>query len=118
VTRWTVAVVAAVILGGIATVALARLLGRSGSRASILVSVVSGWLAACVLWNLAGGLAVHYGWLAWHEGAVFVGLALVGGLWQYRTEVRRGRERGLAVFVGGQLVWLVIVLTRNGVFQP
>jgi hypothetical protein len=38
------------------------------------------------------------------------------GFWHYRVRLARGREQGLVVFVGGQLVWLVIVLVQNGVF--
>jgi hypothetical protein len=39
------------------------------------------------------------------------------GFWHYRVRLARGRESGLAVFVGGQLAWLVILLVQNGVFR-
>jgi hypothetical protein len=54
--------------------------------------------------------------LSTYDSTLFVVLALVVGSWHYRVRVARGREPGLAVFVGGQLAWLVIVLARNGVF--
>lgn len=115
-TRWAVAAVGGLILAGVATVAVARLLGRSGGRVSVAVSVMTLWLAAFALWSFAGGLAARYGALAWYEPSLFAPVALAGGLWQYRTQVRDGQERGLAVFVGGQLLWLVVVLARNGAF--
>jgi hypothetical protein len=117
VTRWGLAGAVALMLAGIATVAVARALGKSGSRASIVVSVVAHWLAAYVLWSFAAGLAAHYGALGWYDGTVFGLLAVAGGVWQYRTHVREGRQRGLAVFVGGQIVWLVILMLRNGAFS-
>ena len=113
-TRWALAAAALLIVAGVATVALARLFGKSGSRVSIGVSVIAHWLAAYVLWNFAGGLAAHYRWLDWHDGGAFALLAIAGGIWQYRAHVRQGRERGLAVFVAGQLVWLAVLLVRNG----
>lgn len=116
-TRWALAVLGALLLLGIASVALARLLGRSGSRASILVSVVAHWLGAWVLWSFAGGLALRYGLLDTYHGAFFGLLALAGGAWHYRTAVAAGRERGLVVFVGGQLLWLAVVLLQNGAFR-
>lgn len=115
-TRWAFAVLAALLVLGVATVALARLLGRSGSRASLLVSVVAHWLGAWVLWSFAGGLALRYGLLGVYHGAFFGPLALAGGVWHYRTAVAAGRERGLAVFVGLQLAWLALVLFQNGAF--
>ncbi len=115
-TRWTVAVLGVVLILAIATVALARLVGRPGSRAAILVSVAAHWLGAWVLWSFAGGLALRYGLLGAYSGALFGLLALAGGVWQYRTVVAAGRDRGLAVFVGGQLLWLAVVLFQNGLF--
>ena len=105
---------AALLVAGLGALALARLLGRSGSRASIAVSVVAQWLGAYVLWNFAGGLARHYGALAVYDGTLFGLLALGMGFWQYRTRLRAGREPALAVFVGGQLAWLAIVGVQNG----
>ena len=116
-TRWALAAAAALILAGVATVAVARYFGRSGSRVSIAVSVTAHWLAAYVLWSFAGGLAAHWGALDWYSTTLFALLAVAGGMWQYRTHVREGRQRGLMVFVGGQLVWLVILLVQNGLFQ-
>jgi len=116
VTRWVLAVLGALLVLGIATVALARFFGRSGFRAAILVSVVAYWLGAWVLWSFAGGLALRYGVLVAYPGAFFGLLALAGGVWHYRAAVAGGRERGLVVFVGGQLFWLVVVLLQNGTF--
>jgi hypothetical protein len=113
-TRWVIATFGAVLLLTLAVVAAGRLLGRPASRAPILVSVVATWLGAYVLWNFGGGLAVRYGWLETFDGGVYAVLALVLGAWQYRTAIRGNRELGLAVFVGGQLLWLVILLARNG----
>jgi len=118
VTRWTLAVGAALMLGAIIAVSVARALGWSGSRLSILGSVIALWLAAYVLWGLAGGLAAHYGVIAHYDGGVFAALAIAGVAWQYRAQVRRGRERGLTVFVAGQLVWLLVVMARNGLLLP
>lgn len=115
-TRWALAVLGALLILGIATLALARFFGRSGSRAAILVSVVAHWLGAWVLWSFVGGLALRYGVIVTYPGALFGLLALAGGVWQYRTAVAAGRERGLVVFVGGQLLWLVVVLLQNGAF--
>jgi hypothetical protein len=115
-TRWVFAALGIAVVLGVGWVAVARALGRSGSRASLLVSVIAHWLAAYVLWSFAGGLAVHYGMLEGYDTALFGVLAVAGGVWQYRTQARQGRERGLAVFVAGQLLWLVIVLIRNGFF--
>lgn len=117
VTRWTLAAFGLLILLGAGGVALARFFGRSGSRASILVSVVAHWLCAYVLWSFAGGLARQYGLVDTYETSWFLLLALVGVVWHYRLQIRAGREQGRAVFVGGQLLWLVIVLVQNGVFR-
>jgi len=99
-------------------VTVARALGWSGTRLSILGSVVALWLTAYVLWGFAGGLAAHHGLIARYDGALFAALAVAGGAWQYRTHVRRGRDRGLTVFVAAQLFWLVVVMARNGLLTP
>ncbi len=95
-----------------------RLLGRPGSRPATLLSVVTGWLAAWVLWSFAGGLAARHGLLETYDGSLFALVAVAGGLWQYRTQLRQGREVGLAIFVGAQLVWLGVVLLQNGALSP
>jgi hypothetical protein len=118
VTRWTLGLGAALVLGAIVAVTVARALGWSGSRLSVLGSVVALWLTAYVLWGFAGGLAAHYGLIARYDGGLFGALAVCGAVWQYHTQVRRGRDRGLTVFVAGQLVWLVIVMARNGMLTP
>jgi hypothetical protein len=115
-TRWVLVTSLAILGLGVGTVLLARFFGRSGSRASILVSVISHWLAAYVLWTFAAGLGHRYGLLSAYEPYLFLVLAIVVGVWHYRVRVTRGREPGLVVFVGGQLAWLVIVLVQNGVF--
>ena len=115
-TRWLFSAVAVMLVVGGLTVLAARLLGRT-SRASILVSVIAHWLGAFVLWSFAGGLAQHYGLLATYPGPFFGLVALGGGIWHYRTIIRTGRERGLTIFVGVQLAWLVIVLAQNGLFS-
>jgi hypothetical protein len=118
VTRWALALSLVLLLGGVLSVAAARRLGRSGSRPSVFVSVLALWIAAWALWNLVGGLAAQYGVLQRYDGALFAALALAGGVWQYRTQVRQGRERGLTVFIGVQILWLVVVMARNGVLTP
>src|SRR5262245_40352136 len=110
--------VGVILLAGAALVGVARLFGKSGSRLSVLVSVIAHWLGAYALWNLVGGLALHYGALRVYDSTPFAVLALVLGVWHYRARVRRGDEQGLAIFVGGQLAWLLIVLARNGLFAP
>lgn len=117
-TRWTLAVGAVLVLGAVGTVTVARALGWSGTRLSILGSVVALWLTAYVLWGFAGGLAAHYGLLARYDGPFFAALAAAGAASQYRVQVRRGRDRGLTLFVAGQLLWLVIVMARNGMLTP
>jgi hypothetical protein len=116
VTRWVFATLAVVLMVGGLTVLASRMLGRT-SRASILISVIAHWLGAFVLWSFAGGLAQHYGVLATYPGSFFGLVALGGGIWHYQTIVRTGRERGLTVFVGVQIAWLVIVLAQNGMFR-
>ena len=117
-TRWALALSIVLLLGGVATVAIARRLGKSGSRASLLVSVVASWIAAWALWGLAGGLAARYGVLERYDGTLFAALAVAAGAWQYHTQVRLGRDRGLTVFVAAQILWLVVVMARNGVLGP
>lgn len=117
-TRWTLAAGAVLVLGGIVTVTIARALGWSGSRLSILGSVVALWLTAYVLWGFVGGLAAHYGWIARYDGGVFAALAIGSAAWQYRTHLTRGRESALTLFVAAQLLWLVVVMARNGLLVP
>lgn len=85
------------------------------ARVSLLLSVVAAWLGAYLGWTFAGGLALHYGLLSAYHGALFAPVAVVGGLCHYKTQVRAGTERGIAVFVGVQLAWLGVVLLQNGV---
>jgi hypothetical protein len=118
VTRWALVLSVVLLLGGLVTVAVARRLGKSGSRPSVLVSVVALWIAAWALWGLVGGLAATYGWLDRYDGTLFAALAIGAGAWQYRTQVRQGRDRGLTVFVAAQILWLVVVMARNGVLTP
>lgn len=106
------------VLGAIATVTVARALGWSGTRLSVLGSIIALWLTAYVLWGFAGGLAAHYGLIARYDGAVFAAIALAGAWWQYRVHLSRGRDRALTVFVGVQLLWLVVVMARNGFLAP
>jgi hypothetical protein len=117
-TRWALALSIVLLLGGVVTVAVARRLGKSGSRPSVFVSVVALWIAAWALWGAVGGLAAQYGLLQRYDGTLFAALALAGGTWQYRTQVRQGRERGLTVFVAAQILWAVVVMARNGALVP
>jgi hypothetical protein len=112
--RWALGAVALFIVLGVGSIAVLRALGFSGGRASSLVSVVSQWLAAYVLWSFAGGLALRYGVLEVYEPGLHALLAVGVALFQYRLQVRGGLERGRLVFVSGQLLWLVIVLAQNG----
>lgn len=116
--RAAVVTLAALLLAGVLSVAVARLLGRSGSRASLLVSVLAQWLGAYAVWTFAGGLALRSGALSAYDGTLFVLLALVLGFWQYRVRVTSGPERALMVFVTGQIAWLVVVAAQNGLFAP
>jgi hypothetical protein len=118
VTRWALILSVVLLLGGVVTVAVARRLGKSGSRPSVFVSVLALWIAAWAVWGLVGGLAAHYGVLERYDGTLFAALAVVAGAVQYQTQVRQGRERGLTVFVGAQILWLVVVMARNGVLTP
>ena len=116
--RWIWLAGGVVIAGSLLALGASRALGRRGSRPATLISVVTGWLGAWVLWSFAGGLAARHGLLETYDGTLFALVALAGGLWQYRTQLTQGRERGLAVFVGAQLVWLGVVLLQNGVLGP
>jgi hypothetical protein len=116
-TRWALVTVVILVLTVAVGVALARAFGKSGSRLSVALSVVSLWVAAWVLWSFAAGLAAYWGAIAWYDTGLFALLALAGGVWHYRTHVRAGRERGLVIFVGSQLVWLLILLVQNGAFS-
>lgn len=117
-TRWALILSVVLLVGGIVAVAVARRLGKSGSRPSVLISVVALWIAAWALWGLVGGLAARYGVLDRYDGTAFALLAVAAGAWQYRTQVRQGRDRGLTVFVAAQILWLVVVMARNGVLVP
>jgi hypothetical protein len=118
VTRWALVTLGVLLLLGIATIALARLLGKSESRGAVVVSIASRWLAASVLWSFGGGLARTYGLLVEYYTPAFAVIALLGAIFEYRTRARAGRERGLAIFVGVQLAWLVFVLLQNGLLIP
>jgi hypothetical protein len=118
VTRFALVALGVVIGLGVLSVATARFFGKSGSRLSVLVSVVASWLGAYVLWSFASSLAARYGVMAADEPAWFALFALAGGWWHYRVRVSAGRDRALVVFVGAQLVWLVVLLYRNGVLTP
>jgi hypothetical protein len=117
-TRWAVTFAVVLVVGSATVVWFARRLGKSGSRASILLSVVAGWIAAWALWTMAGGLAAQYGVITRYDSAVFAALAVGAGIVQYNAQVRQGREHGLAVFVGAQLLWLAVVMARNGLLSP
>lgn len=114
--RWVWLGAGVIVVGALLALGAARAFGRAGSRPATLISVVTGWLAAWVLWGFAGGLAAHYAVLT-YDATLFAPLAIAGGVWQYRTQVRHGRQRGLTVLVGGQLLWLGIVLWQNGVIR-
>ena len=113
--RWAWLAAGAIVVTGLLALGVARMAGRRGSRPSALVSVVTAWLGAWVIWGFAGGMAAHYGVLSTYDGTLFTVLALAGGLWQYRVQTRQGRQQGLTVFVAGQLIWLGVVLWQNGV---
>ena len=116
--RWIWLAGGVVIAGSLLALVASRVIGRRGSRPAALLSVVTGWLAAWVLWSFAGGLAARHGLLETYDGTLFALVAVAGGFWQYRTQVRRGREQALAVFVGAQLLWLGVVLVQNGILTP
>ena len=116
--RWIWLAGGVVIAGSLLALVASRALGRQGSRPATLLSVVTGWLAAWVLWSFAGGLAARHGLLATYDGTLFALVAVAGAFWQYRAQLRQGREVGLAVFVGAQLLWLGVVLVQNGILAP
>src|SRR5262245_20410035 len=116
--RWALATLAGLFLLRVAEVELPRLFGKSGSRASVGVSVVAHWLAAYVLWSFAAGLAVTAGLLTAYQTAAFAAICLLGAVSQYRAHLQAGRDRGLAIFFGVQLAWLVFVLLQNGILVP
>ena len=99
-------------------IALARFFGKSGSRLSIQITVVAQWLGAYVLWSFIAGLAAKYRLIVDYEAGWFVPFAVIVGWWHYRVRTSAGAERGLAIFVGAQLVWLAVILLRNGVLVP
>jgi energy-coupling factor transporter ATP-binding protein EcfA2 len=113
--RWAWLLAGLIVVVGLVALGAARLAGRRGSRPSAVISVVTMWLAAWVLWGFAGGLAAQYGALTTYDSTLFTVVAVAGGVWQYRTQVRQGRQQGLAVFVAAQLLWLAVVLWQNGV---
>ena len=117
-TRWALVMLGVFIGVGVLGVAAARFFGKSGSRLSIQVGVVAQWLGAYVLWSFAAGLAAKYRLITEYEAGWFVLFAVVVGWWHYRVRVSAGAERGLAIFVGAQLVWLAMILVRNGVLGP
>jgi hypothetical protein len=117
VNRWTLLTLGVFLVLGMIGVATARFFGKSGSRLSIQVSVVAHWLAAYVLWSFVAGLASRYRLIHSYEAGWFVLFALVGAWLHYRARVAGDAERGLAVFVGAQLVWLLLILLRNGIFD-
>ena len=112
--RWALATLVVLFLIGVGAVTLARLFGKSGSRASVGVSIIAHWLAAYVLWSFAAGLAVTAGLLTRYQSAAFAAICLLGAVFQYRAHLQVGRDRALAIFVGVQLAWLVFVLFQNG----
>ena len=115
--RWLASSLLAVLVVTALCALGARVLGRRNARWSLLVSVVALWMGAVVLWNFAGGLALHYGLLTSYSGQVFTLVAVGGGIWHYRTAVASGRERGLTLFVAIQIAWLAVVLLQNGAFR-
>ena len=117
-TRWALVTLGAFVLLGVIGVATARFFGKSGSKLSLQVSVAMHWLAAYVLWSFVAGLAAKYRIIAHYEAGWFVLFAIAGGWWHYRARLSGSLERGLAVFVGAQLVWLMLILYRNGLLIP
>jgi hypothetical protein len=116
-TRLALGTLGVLLLAGLAMTVVAGRRGRSGARRSLLVSVVAGWLAAYALWTFAGGLALAWGALEVYDSTLFGVLALGLGAWQYRAGLRGGPDPALAIFVGGQVAWLVVVGAQNGLFS-
>lgn len=113
--RWTLGMLAVLVLGTFAAVTVARVLGWSGSRPSLVASVAAQWLGAWVLWAFAGQMAVHAGLIVRYEPMLFALLGVPAALVQYRAAVSSSRDRGRTVFVGAQLAWLIVVLVQNRV---
>lgn len=111
--RFSLGALAVLGLGAFVAVTVARALGWSGSRASLLASVTAQWLGAWVLWAFAGQMAVHAGLIASYEPMLFAAVAVPAALVQYRAAAGAGRDRGRTIFVGAQLAWLVVVLILN-----
>ena len=113
------AITLAVFIGlGVIGAVTARFFGRKTSRLSVLGSVIVSWMGAFAVWSFAVALAARWGFAAGDETGWFGMFALVGGWWHYRVRVAAGPERGLAVFIGAQLVWLLVLLYRNGHLTP
>jgi lipopolysaccharide export LptBFGC system permease protein LptF len=115
VSRWAWVLAGVALVGGVVALGAARVAGRGGSRPAALLSVITAWLGAWVLWGFVGGLGAHYGVLATYNASLYTLFAVAGGVWQYRAHVRHGRQQGLAVFVAGQLLWLGVMLWQNGI---
>src|SRR5262249_49179598 len=78
--RWIWLAGGVFIAGRLLALFASRLLGRRGSRPATLLSVVTGWLGAWVLWSFAGGLATRHGLLETYDGSLFALVAVGGGL--------------------------------------
>ncbi len=113
--RWLFATLAAMIAWALLRRAVARLFGRPSARSSSLVAVITQWLAAYILWSFAGALGLHFGVLSVYQPGLFLGVAVLAGIGQYRARLSAGAERGRIVFVAAQLVWLAIVAVQNGI---
>jgi hypothetical protein len=118
VTRFIVATLGIFVGLGVIGAVAARFFGRKTSRLSALVSVIVSWMGAFAVWSFAVALAARWGFIAGDEAGWFGIFALVGGWWHYRVRVASGPERGLVVFIGAQLVWLLLLLYRNGHLSP
>src|SRR5258708_10090855 len=110
--RWALATLVVLFLLGAGAVALARLFGKSGSRASIGVSIIAHWLGAYVLWSFAAGLGLTAGMLTTYQSAAFPGICLLGAVFLYRAHLQAGRHSMLAIFVGVQLAMPLICLVQ------
>ena len=117
-TKWALVTLGAFILFGVAGIATARFFGKSGGRLSIQVSIVAHWLCAYVLWSFAAGMAAKYRLISDYEAGWYALFAIVAGWIHYRARLAGDAERGMFVFVGAQLVWLVVILFRNGLLVP
>ena len=117
-TRLSLATLAALFVIGAAGIVLARFFGASGSRPAAIVTVASHWIAAWMLWTFAAGIAVRAGLMTVYEPALFAVVALGAAWFQYGALAGGAHDRARAIFVGGQLAWLVVVLAQNGLFSP